>query len=135
MKIMLAIAVTFLLLVACMPDRSSHHSSSVVQYLYPDKTDPIESERIPRLNLPLRVGIAFVPESQTVVSSISEERKMHLMQTVKEHFLKYEFVKQIEVIPSAYLQAHGGFANVDQLDPSRKVKTRHYSVEKSMEKC
>ena len=38
-------------------------SSSLVDYLYPDGQIPPEfEEQIPRLKLPLRVGIAFVPQ-------------------------------------------------------------------------
>ncbi|HEY5655195.1 MAG TPA: hypothetical protein VIS04_05100, partial [Woeseiaceae bacterium] len=37
-------------------------SSSLVDYLYPEGQEPpAYSEQIPRLELPLRVGLAFVP--------------------------------------------------------------------------
>jgi rhombotail lipoprotein len=40
---------------------------------------------------------------------------MDLMQEVANHFKKYPYVKDIELIPSAYLTTHGSFANLDQL--------------------
>ncbi|MDB9823455.1 rhombotarget lipoprotein, partial [Deltaproteobacteria bacterium] len=95
---------------------SSHHrSSSVVQYLYPDKKDYVETPGIPRLELPLRVGIAFVPENIDRSQALTERDKMELMEEVSQHFNKYDFVKSIELIPSAYLIKEGSFANLDQM--------------------
>jgi rhombotail lipoprotein len=111
---------TFLLaccmtLVSCGYLRTQHHSSSVVQYLYPDQNNYIETPEIPRLALPLKVGIAFVPENEGRNQALTERDKMDLMKEVSEHFKKHEFVKSIELIPSAYLRRQGSFANVDQL--------------------
>ena len=88
---------------------SRHHSSSVVQYLYPDKKDPIETPAIPLLSLPLKVGIAFVPETSRKHENLTEKDKMDLMREVSAHFKKYEFVKPIELIPSAYLTQNEAF--------------------------
>ena len=60
--------------------RSTHHSSSVVQYLYPDQKQPVEKPAIPTLTLPLRVGVAFVPSADGRHQSLTEEDKMSLMQ-------------------------------------------------------
>ena len=104
---------------------SKHYSSSVVQYLYPGETKPIQSIEIPLLSLPLKVGIAFVPGEKeqrhygpaflSGSAGLTEKNKMELMQEVGDHFKKYEFVKSIEVIPSAYLRPKGSFANLDQI--------------------
>lgn len=40
---------------------------------------------------------------------------MSLMDEVSKHFKKYEFVKEIELIPSPYLTGKGSFANLDQI--------------------
>jgi len=111
---------TFLLaccmtLMSCGYLRTQHHSSSVVQYLYPDQNNYIETPGIPRLALPLKVGIAFVPENEGRNQALTERDKMELMKEVSEHFKKHEFVKSIELIPSAYLRRQGSFANVDQV--------------------
>jgi len=37
------------------------------------------------------------------------------MDEVSKHFKKYEFVKEIELIPSPYLTEKGSFANLDQI--------------------
>lgn len=107
--------VLVLLLASCTTNRSSHHSSSVVQYLYPDIDKPMISEQVPRLRLPLRVGIAFIPEQQTHYSVINEEQKVKLMREVEGHFKQYDFVKHIEIIPGTYLRTNGSFSNLDQL--------------------
>lgn len=90
-------------------------SSSVVQYLYPEKRDYVETPGIPRLELPLRVGIAFVPENTVNGQALTERDKMELMKEVSKHFKKYDFVKSIELIPSTYLRGKGSFANLDQI--------------------
>lgn len=94
---------------------SRHHSSSVVQYLYPEHKEPVETPAIPVLSLPLKVGIAFVPDASDWQNNLTERDKMDLMKEVSTHFKKYEFVKSIELIPSAYLTQDGSFANLDQI--------------------
>jgi rhombotail lipoprotein len=106
---------------------TTNRSSSVVQYLYPDKKGYVETSDIPRLELPLRVGIAyvpadtvtgrslFIPEKVVNGQALTERDKMELMAEVSEHFKKYDFVKSIELIPSAYLTAGGSFTNLDQI--------------------
>jgi len=105
---------------------SRHYSSSVVQYLYPDMKETIQEPDIPVLSLPLKVGIAFVPGTKADVksnapahminsSALTERDKMALMQEVAKHFKKYEFVKSIELIPSAYLRENGSFDNLRQI--------------------
>lgn len=99
--------------------RERHNSTSVVDFLYPDKNQVAETPGIPVLSLPLRVGIAFVPPARYgayhAPEVLTETQKMELMQQVADHFKKYPYVKDIELIPSAYLRPKGGFANLDQL--------------------
>ena len=104
----------------------THHATSTVDYLYPNTKDPIVTPGIPVLTLPMRVGIAFVPgdgggsygrgilgKSSSFV--LTEKKKMDLMQEVANHFKKYAYVKEIELIPSAYLTPRGSFSNLDQI--------------------
>lgn len=107
---------------------STRHATSAVGFLYPDTKDPIVTPGIPVLNLPLRVGIAFVPgegggnfgkdflkggiQNQFV---LSEDKKTNLMKEVAEHFKSYSFVKDIQLIPSADLARGGSFANLDRI--------------------
>lgn len=99
----------------CAVRSTNHRSSSVVQYLYPDKRDYVEVPSVPHLALPLRVGIAFVPDDNIKSQALTEANKMGLIKEVSLNFKKYDFVKSIELIPSAYLRDKGGFANLDQI--------------------
>src|SRR5207249_4676873 len=86
---------------------------------------------VPVLSLPLKVGVAFVPEEQpnaqggTFISPASapftEKQKMALMKAVSDKFKKYAFVKSIELIPSSYLTPKGSFANLDQIHSMFRV--------------
>lgn len=94
----------------------ARYTSSVVEYLYPGQ-QRAESPAVPRLALPLRVGVAFVPDGKTGPQGprLSEKEKMDLMERVSGEFKKYSFVQSIELIPSAYLRPAGGFDNLGQI--------------------
>ncbi len=105
----------------------TRHATSVVDYLYPDTKEPVVTPTIPVLSLPVRVGIAFVPGEERGRTgrfpafgrvpgvALTETKKVELMKEVAEHFKKYDFVKSIEIIPSAYLTPKGSFTNLNQL--------------------
>jgi rhombotail lipoprotein len=101
--------------------RSQRHASSLVQYLYPKRIEHVDAPTVPVLTLPLRVGIAFVPEdggrpnAAYTQSPLSEQEKVKLLKEVSDQFRKYPFVKTIEVIPSAYLTPAGSFENLEQM--------------------
>ena len=102
--------------------RKHGRSSSIVNFLYPKNSRMVVDQTIPVLNLPLRVGIAFVPLNSAGrgnyrfdESGLSEMQKTVLMQKVRDSFKAYPFVQSIEVVPSSYLQDEGGFENLDQL--------------------
>ena len=95
--------------------RANHRSSSVVNYLYPDGRAVADTPQVPRLTLPIKVGVAFVPDTTTTPLALTEKNKADLLTAVAGHFKQYDFVKAIEVLPSAYLTPKGGFANLDQL--------------------
>jgi len=100
-----------------------HESSSVVQFLYPDKNLPFIQPQIPTLRLPLRVGVAFIPTGTAgsnssyyhVGSGFTEQQKTDLMRQVGAQFKAQPFVQSIEIIPTTYLRPGGGFDNLDQL--------------------
>lgn len=94
----------------------TRQTTSIVDYLYPDAKEPVVEQGIPVLNLPMRVGVAFVPEALGRGSAVlSEARKRQLLEEVAGHFRDRDFVRVIEIIPSAYLRPQGGFQNLDQL--------------------
>lgn len=94
----------------------TRQTTSIVDYLYPDAEEPVAEQGIPVLNLPMRVGIAFVPDGQLRGSAVlTEARKRQLLEEVAQHFSDRDFVREIQIIPSAYLRPHGSFQNLDQL--------------------
>lgn len=88
-----------------------HYRSSLVDYLFPGRM-PSPPRTAARLQLPLRVGIAFVPgELQTV----DPQQEQQLLGIVRKAFVGRDWVEQIQVIPSAYLQPRGGYENLEQV--------------------
>ncbi len=106
---------------------SSHsRSTSLVDFLYPKGSrQPALQPTVPHLRLPLRVGVAFVPQGyarysehsprDTVGGGITEQQQIDLMRGVAERFAEETTVESIELVPGAYLRPYGGFANLDQL--------------------
>lgn len=124
----LALLLTAVFISGC-AGQQTRARSSVVDYLYPQKTDVRIKPSTPVLRLPIKVGIAFVPEQQSRhrglnlwswsgVSSgltLTEQKKNLLLEKVAEHFRQYDYISDIEVIPSAYLTPGGSFANLEQI--------------------
>jgi rhombotail lipoprotein len=98
--------------------RKTEASSSVVNYLYPKQVNPLPPTTIPVLRLPLRVGVAFVPSGAVPnygAAGISELQKSALLERVAAEFKGLEYIQSIQVIPSSYLRAGGGFENLNQV--------------------
>ncbi len=90
-------------------------SSSLVDYLYPaGEVPPDVKDTIPYLELPLRVGIAFVP-AQSGRSVISEATKVELLENVKAEFVDRDYIEHIEVIPETYLRSSRGINGMQQV--------------------
>lgn len=90
-------------------------SSSLVDYLYPQGEEPPDvPNSIPHLDLPLRVGIAFVPGAYSR-NDISEATKMELLEGVKAEFVQQEYIDHIEVIPETYLRSGNGINGMKQV--------------------
>ena len=89
-------------------------SSSLVDFLYPQGEVPPEvSETIPEIQVPARVGIAFVPTHGS--SPLSAAHRQDLLEQVREAFIGRPYVDRIEVIPDNYLQPRGGFDSLQQV--------------------
>ncbi|MDX1517675.1 MAG: rhombotarget lipoprotein [Woeseiaceae bacterium] len=89
-------------------------SSSLVDYLYPQgEVPPDHSATIPSLNLPLRVGLAFVPTYS--YNDFTEAKKIELLETVKAAFVQYDYIEHIEVIPDTYLRSSKGIGGMQQV--------------------
>lgn len=114
---LLILALSALLLTGCaswFPQQQRTHNASLVEFLYPKSQNPaaMQVEQVATLNLPLRVGIAFVPS--LAGSSIPEAERMKMLERVRGAFSGLQYVSAIEIIPSTYLRPAGGFANLEQ---------------------
>lgn len=112
----LFLALTLAALAVLMAGCSTTHTrqrASVVEYLYPDRKDPMPDTGVPVLTLPIRVGLAFVPGGAGV--ELSEVERQDLLARVATHFRQHPYVGAIEVVPSSYLAPRGGFRNLDQI--------------------
>ena len=95
----------------------ARRSASVVDYLYPNQEQRVVQPSLPVLTLPLKIGIAFVPasDSRFDFNSIPEADRQRLLEQVSERFRQEAFVKDIQTIPTTYLQPRGGFTNLEQV--------------------
>ena len=127
-KIQFAVIAIFILSLLACGNQQTRSKSSVVDYLYPANTNTVIHPSIPTLNLPLKVGIAFVPEQETktrgrnqwsgVVGSgaaLTSASKTDLLDKVASNFKDLDFVSEIEVIPTEYLTHGGSFNNLEQI--------------------
>ena len=91
-------------------------SSSLVDYLYPSgETPPEFDESVPKMQLPLRVGISFVPSHADDSIALTASRKSELLNNVKNAFSDKPFISEIVVIPDTYLRSNRGFKSIDQV--------------------
>lgn len=104
------------------------YKSSVVDYLYPNSSDLVVEPSIPTLNIPIDVGVAFVPSQGSDARgrnlwtgavnnnvTLTEAKKTKLLDNIASYFEQYEFVRNIEIIPTPYLTQGGGFENLSQI--------------------
>lgn len=99
----------------CAAGGTDYLSSNVVSYLYPNQNQPEVQSAEASLTLPLRMGLAFVPEQGLSHQALTERDKAGLKTTVATFFEQQSFVDQVTLVPSAYLRPGGSFANLDQL--------------------
>ncbi len=91
-------------------------SSSLVDYLYPSgETPPEFDQTVPNMQLPLRVGVSFVPSYADDSIALTATRKSELLNKVKSAFSEKPFISEIIVIPDTYLQSNRGFKSIDQV--------------------
>ncbi|OHE88212.1 MAG: rhombotarget lipoprotein [Verrucomicrobia bacterium RIFCSPLOWO2_12_FULL_64_8] len=96
--------------------RKVDRSSSVVSFLYPNTAEPLITPSVPVLRLPLKVGLAFVPEALTQkAADFTEAQKSVLLKRVAAEFKSNNFIESIDIIPATYLRSAGGFANLNQV--------------------
>lgn len=90
----------------------SSSSSSLVSYLYPNgERPPGLALDIPQLTVPVRLGIAFVPNASDS-SVLSHAVKNRLLRKVKRAFKHHTVVREIRLIPTSSLTHQGGFSEL-----------------------
>lgn len=103
---------------------NSQRTSNLLQYLYPGSESPgaMETTDLPDVTLPLRVGLAFVPEGKTIttkggarVEPLTEKFKIEMMRELRAQLAEYSAIAGVEDIPSTYLKIGGSFANLNQM--------------------
>ena len=103
---------------------TTQRTSNILTYLYPGDTQPVEISNMaqPNIPLPLKLGIAFVPESRTITNSgdtriepLTEKHKMEMMHGLSAALRQYSYIAGVEEIPSTYLKVGGSFANLEQI--------------------
>jgi len=90
-------------------------STSLVSFLYPKGKVPLKDKIKPVLNLPLRVGLAFIPD-RSMQTTISIATKNELLENVKRAFGGKEYVNEIIIIPEIYLRGTGGYGTLEQVN-------------------
>ena len=96
-------------------NRESKQSASIVDYLSPKAAHAPQLEQVTAtLRPPVRVGLAFVP-GDPKLRTLPETEKMKLLERTKAAFSRHAYIGAIEIVPSQYLQAGGGFANLNQV--------------------
>ena len=89
---------------------------SVVAYLFPGSETPsIVADTVAELKVPFRIGVAFVPDTASPEFRLPENDRIKLASQVSEAFSNYPFVREIVAVPSMYLDAGGGFGNLDRI--------------------
>lgn len=116
------------LLASCATQSEIRRRSDLMAYLYPQATAAPQPQRA-RMQLPLRMGIAFVPAGsgqprmygaglpapQYAAPVVARQEEAALLNVVRKTFEGRDWVQGIVVIPSSYLTPHGGFDNLDQV--------------------
>jgi rhombotail lipoprotein len=96
-------------------------AASVLTFLFPGtEQPPPPSDKVAVLDVPFRIGVAFVPDQADAAFRLSETDRLKLAGQVRDAFARYPFIREIEAVPSLYLEPGGvepggGFANLDRI--------------------
>ncbi len=107
------------LLTACAStDRKSQQRqvASLLAFLHPGAEPPTAQPEVQTvLNVPFRIGIAFVPDDANAMFRLPEAERQRLAERVRAAFRDYPFIRDIELVPSSFLSRRGGFDNLDRV--------------------
>lgn len=100
----------------CSSQKQSGASSNLVSFLYPKGTNRVPANSLPVLRLPLRVGLAFLPDRSGVpASGLEATHRAAILERIAAHFRERNFIDQIVVIPDTYLGDARGFTGLTSL--------------------
>lgn len=107
------------LALGCQHPQSTVRRSGLMEYLYPkSQTAPVPNPTGARLQIPLKLGVAFVPSTNAswrVGSLMAPGQERQLLELVKNSFKDKPWVGEIKLVPGSYLRSGGGFENLDQV--------------------
>jgi rhombotail lipoprotein len=113
--LVLPLGIVALVLLSACQSPPARRSAGVLDYLYPEGK-PAEPPADVHLALPLRVGLAFVPEDTgRYHEQLEANEEQQLLERIRDAFAETEEASAIEIIPSNYLTSGGGFENLRQL--------------------
>lgn len=91
--------------------------ASMLAFLFPGSSQApaAVSTEVAVIKVPFRIGVAFVPDNGSPEFRLAEAERLRLAGQVRDAFANYPFVQGIEAVPSLYLEAGGGFENLDRV--------------------
>ncbi len=90
--------------------------ASMLSFLFPGGEPPAAApDKVAELKIPFRIGVAFVPDNGGAEFRLAETDRLALAGQVRDAFAGYPFIREIEPIPSLYLERAGGFDNLDRI--------------------
>ncbi|HVT02682.1 MAG TPA: rhombotarget lipoprotein [Thermoanaerobaculia bacterium] len=117
-KLIVVLVLVTLFLGGCSSSRQLRRRSNLMSYLSQDNSESLrQTSSDVRLQLPLRIGIAFVPSEIATGSDslLPPDAEKRLTDIVRKSFAGRDWVSQIVTIPSNYLVSRGGFENLEQV--------------------
>lgn len=80
--------------------------------------------QIPQLNLPVKIGLAFLPSQNWRRATLTSSTEYQLLNKVKSRFKQYRFIDEIKIIPSTYLR-HRSIKDSSGFDTLTQVANLH----------
>jgi rhombotail lipoprotein len=90
-----------------------HRRASALDYLYPQGRLEAPAGEV-KLQIPLRVGVAFAPGGFDPGGAFSEPQRREILKRVATAFKDVSEVQFVEVLPTHNLSDRGGFENLDE---------------------
>lgn len=126
------LVVASLLATGCAVPVTTNRKSSLVDYLATQEGAEAQNQKA-SLQLPLKVGVAFVPPGGTRNTDkgfgtaadagvfIALDQEHRLAGIIREKFASKPWVLDLKIIPSTYLTAGGGFQDMEKVSRLNRV--------------